>query len=208
MRPSSLSPFSLPSLLSLLALLAGAEGWHVCERVPTIRPHSPYVRALAPAARLPKEERIGVGEKEGAGSQDVSRSKRSSGGAVELVVGPARIGGSYVFRPADAEPRAIIHFLGGAFVGAAPQVAYGAMLKELAAAGYVVIATPFKLRFDYLALCDQVSPAQFGANTVEPWPHDSLRLRIPSHEDRLGPQWGSSSPYSRRYAKSLGSTFR
>lgn len=68
------------------------------------------------------------------------------------------MGANYVFRPpADAgPPRGIVHFLGGAFVGAAPQVAYGALLKKLAAAGYVVIATPFQLRFDYLELCDQV----------------------------------------------------
>jgi hypothetical protein len=65
--------------------------------------------------------------------------------------------GNTVFRPAvSSHPKAIVHFLGGAFVGAAPQVAYSNFLEQLVDAGYVVIATPFELRFDYLGVCDRV----------------------------------------------------
>ena len=49
-----------------------------------------------------------------------------------------------------------MHFLGGAFVGAAPQLAYARLLSELAADGLVVVATPYQLSFDYLALCERV----------------------------------------------------
>ncbi|MDY7022609.1 MAG: DUF1350 family protein, partial [Cyanobacteriota bacterium] len=40
-------------------------------------------------------------------------------------------------------PKAIVHFLGGAFVAAAPQVTYRWLLEAIAQQGYVVIATPF-----------------------------------------------------------------
>ena len=41
------------------------------------------------------------------------------------------------------QPKAVIHFLGGAFVGATPQAAYDALLSGLAKAGYAIVATPF-----------------------------------------------------------------
>ena len=41
------------------------------------------------------------------------------------------------------QPKAAIHFLGGAFVGATPHVAYDALLSSLARAGYAIVATPF-----------------------------------------------------------------
>ena len=64
---------------------------------------------------------------------------------------------SYIVRPPPSTPpRAIVHFLGGAFVGAAPQLAYARLLSELAADGLVVVATPYQLSFDYLALCERV----------------------------------------------------
>ncbi len=40
-------------------------------------------------------------------------------------------------------PRALIHCLGGAFVGAAPQVVYGSLLARLVAAGFAVAAVPY-----------------------------------------------------------------
>ena len=64
---------------------------------------------------------------------------------------------SYVCRPpVSRPPRGCVFFLGGAFVGAAPQLAYSALLQRLAESGYVVLATPFELQFDYLALCEAV----------------------------------------------------
>lgn len=40
----------------------------------------------------------------------------------------------------------IIHFLGGAFAGAAPQLLYPVVVGQLASQGYTVIATPFPVR--------------------------------------------------------------
>ncbi|GLC46383.1 hypothetical protein PLESTB_001769300 [Pleodorina starrii] len=43
--------------------------------------------------------------------------------------------------------KGVVHFLGGAFAGAAPQVAYGLLLDSIAAAGYTAIATPYAVTF-------------------------------------------------------------
>ncbi len=40
-------------------------------------------------------------------------------------------------------PKAIVHFLGGAFVATAPQITYRWLLEQIAKQGYAVIATPF-----------------------------------------------------------------
>jgi len=81
---------------------------------------------------------------------------------------PRELMGNYVFRPAaTSSPRGLAFFLGGAFVGAAPQLAYSALCQRMADAGYVVLATPFRLQFDYLTLCDEI------LSTAEP-AHDAL----------------------------------
>jgi hypothetical protein len=54
------------------------------------------------------------------------------------------------------EPKAIIHFLGGAFVAGAPQVTYRWLLEELSKAGYVIVATPFINTFDHKAIARTV----------------------------------------------------
>ncbi|MEL6334995.1 MAG: DUF1350 family protein, partial [Cyanobacteria bacterium J06626_26] len=41
------------------------------------------------------------------------------------------------------QPRAIVHFLGGAFVAAAPHLTYRWLLEALYQEGYAVISTPF-----------------------------------------------------------------
>ena len=66
--------------------------------------------------------------------------------------------GNYLLRPSASQgpPRALLHFLGGALVGAAPQVTYRYMLERLADQGYLVVATPYALSFDHLATCDAV----------------------------------------------------
>ena len=56
----------------------------------------------------------------------------------------------------NSQPRAVIHFLGGALVGKAPHVTYRYLLEKLAAEGFLVVATPFNLSFDHLATCDEV----------------------------------------------------
>jgi hypothetical protein len=64
-----------------------------------------------------------------------------------------------VLRPGgnnDEPPRAVIHFLGGALVGAAPQITYRYLLEKLADKGFLIVATPYNLSFDHLATCDEV----------------------------------------------------
>lgn len=68
--------------------------------------------------------------------------------------------GNYVLRPSsdypDQQPRALIHFLGGALVGAAPDLSYRYMLEKLAQRGFLIVATPYTLSFDYIKLCDDI----------------------------------------------------
>lgn len=64
------------------------------------------------------------------------------------------ISGNWVLVP--PRPIAIVHFLGGAFVAAAPQVTYCRLLERLAAQGYVIVATPFVNTFDHKAIAQTV----------------------------------------------------
>jgi len=68
------------------------------------------------------------------------------------------VGGNYLLKPKleQGPPRALIHFLGGAIVGAAPHVSYRYVLEELAQEGYLVVATPYQLSFDHLETCDAI----------------------------------------------------
>ncbi len=52
-------------------------------------------------------------------------------------------------------PRATVHFLGGAFVAAAPHVTYRWLLEALYTEGYAVIATPFVNTFDHRAIAQE-----------------------------------------------------
>jgi len=68
------------------------------------------------------------------------------------------IEGNYVLRPSSqGRPKACLHFLGGALVGAAPHVSYRYILERLSEEGYLVVATPYHLSFDHLATCQSVA---------------------------------------------------
>jgi hypothetical protein len=64
------------------------------------------------------------------------------------------ISGNWVYIP--RQPRAIVHFLGGAFVAAAPHITYRLLLEDLGKQGYVTIATPFINTFDHRAIASEV----------------------------------------------------
>jgi len=69
------------------------------------------------------------------------------------------VGGNFLLRPPDHgsnPPKAVLHFLGGAFVGAAPHLTYRYLLTGLAEKGFLVVATPYNLSFDYVQTCDMV----------------------------------------------------
>ena len=62
--------------------------------------------------------------------------------------------GNWVLIP--PHPKAVIHFLGGAFVATAPHVTYRWLLEMLGNQGYAVIATPFVNTLDHLAIAKDV----------------------------------------------------
>lgn len=64
------------------------------------------------------------------------------------------ISGSWVLIP--SRPTGIVHFLGGAFIAAAPQLTYRWLLEQLGRQGYAVIATPFVNTLDHGAIARDV----------------------------------------------------
>ncbi len=63
------------------------------------------------------------------------------------------ISGNWLLVP--PQPTAVIHFLGGAFVAAIPQITYRSLLEHLADQGFAVVATPFVNTFDHEAIAYQ-----------------------------------------------------
>ncbi|WP_199245349.1 DUF1350 family protein [[Phormidium] sp. ETS-05] len=64
------------------------------------------------------------------------------------------ISGNWVCIP--PRPRGILHFLGGAFLAAAPQVTYRSLLDDLHDRGYAIVATPFLNTFDHTEIARDV----------------------------------------------------
>nr|KYP42899.1 hypothetical protein KK1_035679 [Cajanus cajan] len=58
--------------------------------------------------------------------------------------------------PNRAKPRAIIKFLGGAFIGAVPEVTYGYLIEFLAREGFLVVVVPYNVTFDHSQAAKQV----------------------------------------------------
>jgi len=83
--------------------------------------------------------------------------------------------GNWVLVP--PRPLAIAHFLGGAFVAAAPQVTYRALLEFLANQGFAVVATPFVNTFDHAAIAQRVMRnSNLAFDYLE---NDVIRRRLP-----------------------------
>lgn len=64
------------------------------------------------------------------------------------------VSGSWVLIP--PQPIALIHFLGGAFVGTAPHITYRWLLEQLAQQGYGIVATAFLNTLDHQAIARTV----------------------------------------------------
>jgi hypothetical protein len=62
--------------------------------------------------------------------------------------------GNWVLIP--NRPIGVVHFLGGAFVAAAPHLTYRRLLEFFANRGYVIIATPFINTFDHESIAETV----------------------------------------------------
>lgn len=73
-------------------------------------------------------------------------------------------GGNYVLRP-TGKPKAVVHFIGGAFIGAAPHIGYNSMLQNMARRGYCIVATPFDLGLDYLETAASIATKWEGIET-------------------------------------------
>uniref|UniRef100_A0A803NGX8 Uncharacterized protein n=1 Tax=Cannabis sativa TaxID=3483 RepID=A0A803NGX8_CANSA len=58
--------------------------------------------------------------------------------------------------PIGVKPRAIIKFLGGAFLGAVPELTYSYVIELLAKEGYVIISVPYNVTFDHADAAKQV----------------------------------------------------
>lgn len=137
------------------------------------RQHSVVRRTVARGARRRRVCASAAGEVENEAAASALNSLlgavRGMGDAVaELLYTPVsscsvlsgrweRVAGSYVLRPTVTTPRAVIHFLGGAFVGAAPHVAYRTLLERLCNCGYAIVATPYDLSLDYMDLVARVA---------------------------------------------------
>lgn len=64
--------------------------------------------------------------------------------------------GTWVLKPRNVKPSSVIHFVGGIFVGAAPQLTYRLFLERLSEKGVLVIATPYASGFDHFFIADEV----------------------------------------------------
>jgi len=65
--------------------------------------------------------------------------------------------GNYILRPKPGViPKALIHFIGGAFVGSAPHITYQYFLESLSDRGYVICASPFQIGFNHLIITEEV----------------------------------------------------
>jgi hypothetical protein len=65
------------------------------------------------------------------------------------------ISGHWVLFP-TGEVKAILHFLGGAFVGTLPNITYRWLLEELVKDGYCIVATPFEMSLDHRSIARNV----------------------------------------------------
>ncbi|XP_010694545.2 uncharacterized protein LOC104907329 [Beta vulgaris subsp. vulgaris] len=82
----------------------------------------------------------------------VKQSQDSLGGASNW----SEVEGAWVLEPRNSRPWSIVHFIGGIFVGAAPQLAYRLFLERLCEKGILIIATPYASGFDHSSIADEV----------------------------------------------------
>ncbi|XP_031371858.1 uncharacterized protein LOC116187341 isoform X2 [Punica granatum] len=58
--------------------------------------------------------------------------------------------------PGGRKPRAIIKFLGGAFIGAVPEVTYSYLKELLAKEGFLIISVPYNVTFDHAEAANEI----------------------------------------------------
>ncbi|XP_074345938.1 uncharacterized protein LOC141684734 isoform X1 [Apium graveolens] len=74
-----------------------------------------------------------------------------------------RVGSCLVIPPPKGrKPKGIIKFLGGAFIGAVPEVSYSYLLGLLANEGYLIISVPYNVTFDHSRASREIYNTFFG----------------------------------------------
>jgi hypothetical protein len=76
---------------------------------------------------------------------------------------------TWLAHPRSARTNGVVHFLGGAFAGAAPQLFYNSFIELLADSGYTVIATPYRVTFQHDVCARKVGGLGPGANVGVGW---------------------------------------
>jgi len=61
-----------------------------------------------------------------------------------------------VYPPPTPSPKPVLQFLGGAFIGATPDVFYSHFFELLTSAGFLVVAAPYNVTFDHTACVEEV----------------------------------------------------
>ncbi|XP_012088659.1 uncharacterized protein LOC105647254 isoform X1 [Jatropha curcas] len=85
-------------------------------------------------------------------TETVRQSQDAWGGSKDWI----EVEGAWVLKPRISRPKSVVHFVGGIFVGAAPQLTYRLFLERLVEKGILVIATPYASGFDHFFIADEV----------------------------------------------------
>ncbi|XP_052210823.1 uncharacterized protein LOC127813734 [Diospyros lotus] len=96
--------------------------------------------------------------------------------------------------PNGKKPRAIVKFLGGAFIGAVPEVTYSYLLELLANEGFLIVSVPYNVTFDHAqaareiyerfnACLDQFSRAGFPIANLTAADFDRLPVYSVGHSN-------------------------
>ncbi|MGF1601588.1 MAG: DUF1350 family protein [Thermosynechococcaceae cyanobacterium] len=108
-----------------------------------------------------------------------------------------QVAGNWVLLP--RHPRAVVHFLGGAFIGGAPQITYHRLLESLSQQGYAIIATPFETVVDHFGVVHAIS-TKFAATQAQL--HETNRLK------RFLPVYGLGHSMGCKLHLMLGSLYK
>ncbi|XP_047968712.1 uncharacterized protein LOC125212550 [Salvia hispanica] len=126
-----------------------------CSNFPQIKLHFP-----SPSHSIPRASRLrGKRQFSSLPRMTINGISSSQYGRVSEGSGSFRYGGGKIYRrlgsclvippPAGRKPKALIKFLGGAFIGAVPEVTYSYLMELLAEEGYLIISVPYNVTFDH-----------------------------------------------------------
>ncbi len=127
--------------------------------IPIVRQPSILFESASVASKWMEAEKKIEEEMDAAINEPTNSKNRNDDDSVTIVQ-PGRweaLHGNYILRPPNnSQPRALLHFLGGALLGAAPDLTYRYLLERLSTKGYLIVATPYQLSFDHLQTCDEI----------------------------------------------------